>query len=201
MSDKLKQNNYLVIDDFVDIKTANILCEQFKDDIKNNPDKFPKDTQCPKSFSIYNYRPFLEIFVNKTSYISELIGEPVLPTYCYARLYQNGEVLEKHTDRESCEISVTLNLYKDKDWDIFFTKPNGEKSALNLASGQAALYLGCESEHWRNAFEGEEYIQVFFHYVKSNGKNWHHCFDRPNQVKSLVNERMQEIFNYNLGRV
>jgi hypothetical protein len=197
MIEQLKQNNYLFVDNFIDVKKANILYEKFKEDINNNPNNFTKDSQCPKSFATYNYRPFLELLVNKTSYISELIGEPVLPTYCYARLYQKGEVLEKHKDRPSCEISITLNLFKDKDWDIFFTKPNGEKTSLNMSAGQAALYLGCESEHWRDAFEGDEYAQVFLHYVRSNGQNWQHCFDAPHQFEELFNQRMQSLFEQN----
>ena len=36
-----------------------------------------------------------------------LIGKEVLPTYSYARLYTEGEILSKHKDRPSCEISVT----------------------------------------------------------------------------------------------
>jgi hypothetical protein len=197
MIEQLKQNNYLFVENFIDVKKAHILYEKFKEDINNNPNNFQKDSQCPKSFSVFNYKPFLELLVNKTSYISELIGEPVLPTYCYARLYQKGEVLEKHKDRPSCEISITLNLFKDKDWDIFFTKPNGEKTSLNMSAGQAALYLGCESEHWRDAFEGDEYAQVFLHYVRSNGQNWQHCFDAPHQFEGLFNQRMQSLFEQN----
>lgn len=197
MIEQLKQNNYLFIDNFISIEKAQELYKQFKKDLENNPNGFQKDEQCPKSFGIYNYRPFLELLTNKTSYISELIGEPVLPTYTYARLYQKGEVLEKHKDRPSCEISVTLNLGGNKDWEIFFTKPNGEKVSLNMSAGQAALYLGCESEHWRDAFEGDEYAQVFLHYVRSNGQNWQHCFDFPHQFDGFFNQRMQEFYKQN----
>jgi hypothetical protein len=177
----LIKNNYLFLDNFITKKEAKNLYTQFKKDIETYPNEFKKDPQCPNSFAIYNYKPFLELLVNKTSYISELIGEAVLATYSYARLYQNGEILKKHTDRPSCEISVTLNLGGDKDWEIFFTKPNGEQISLNITQGQGALYLGMQSEHWRDAFEGQEYAQVFLHYVRSNGPNWIHCFDRINQ--------------------
>ena len=174
----LKDNNYLFIDSFITKEEANDLYKQFKLNIKTRPNEFTKDVQCPKSFAIYNYRLFLELLTNKTSYISELIGEPVLPTYSYARLYKKDEILEKHTDREACEISVTLNLGGDKDWKIFFTKPNGEIVSINLKPGQAAIYLGIISEHWREKFEGEEYAQVFLHYVRSRGEHWQHCFDQ-----------------------
>ena len=195
MIEQLKQNNYLFVENFIDVEKANTLYKQFKSDINNYPSHFTKDIQCPNSFAVYNYKPFLEILANKTSYISELIGEPVLPTYSYARLYQKGEVLKKHTDRPSCEISISLNLYKDKDWDIFFTKPNGEKTSLNIGVGQAALYLGVESEHWRDAFEGNEYAQVFLHYVRSNGQHWENVFDFTYKFEKLFNKELNIFLN------
>ena len=32
------------------------------------------------------------------------------PTYSYARIYKTGDILHRHKDRFSCEISTTLNL-------------------------------------------------------------------------------------------
>ena len=37
-------------------------------------------------------------------------GLKVLPTYTYARIYKTGDILERHKDRPSCEISTTVNL-------------------------------------------------------------------------------------------
>jgi hypothetical protein len=178
MINKLQENNYLIVDSFISEKEAQELYDQFKLDIENYPKAFRNDEQCPKSLAIYNYRPFLELLVNKTYKISELIGEPVLPTYCYSRLYKKGEELLKHTDRPSCEISITLNIGGDKDWEIFFTKPNGEVVSVNLKPGQCAIYLGMISEHWREKFKGKEYGQVFLHYVRSRGEYWTYCFDK-----------------------
>jgi uncharacterized Rmd1/YagE family protein len=178
MNKILQDNNYLLIDNFISHEKALNLYNQFKEDIKSNPELFNYDPQCPKSLAIYDYRPFLELLIEKISFMSEIMGEPMFPTYCYSRLYKNDEVLEKHKDRNSCEVSVTLNLGGDKDWDIFFTKPNGDIVSCNLKPGQAVIYLGIISEHWRNAFEGQEYGQVFLHYVKAKGENWIYYFDK-----------------------
>lgn len=172
-------NNYIVINDFIPPEQALILYETFKNDCKNNPEVFIKDPQCPKSPAIYDYRWFLELLVEKTPLMAQIIEEPVLPTYCYARLYANGDDLKKHTDREACEYSVTLHLGSDgTDWDISFTKPNGEEVSVNLKPGQAVVYLGCISTHWRDKFEGQEYGQVFLHYVRSRAENWDCYFDK-----------------------
>ena len=34
----------------------------------------------------------------------------LVPTYSYQRIYKKGDILKRHIDRNSCEISATLNL-------------------------------------------------------------------------------------------
>lgn len=182
--EQLIENNYLVIDNFVDENYAKTLYKLFKKDSEQNPEVFINDKQCPNSLAFYDWRWFLELLVERTSILNQILEEPLLPTYSYARIYKKGEILEKHTDRESCEISVSVHLDGDgTPWDIFFTKPNGESVALSLKSGQAVVYLGCISEHWREAFNGEHYGQVFLHYVKSRGSNWIYYFDKYKDFK------------------
>jgi predicted 2-oxoglutarate/Fe(II)-dependent dioxygenase YbiX len=106
------------------------------------------------------------------------LGEPVIPTYTYARVCKNGSILERHRDREACEISITLHLSGDNKWPIHIQKPNGEEVELVLESGEAMMYLGCSADHWRNQFQGQEYVQVFLHYVRSRGENAWAAFDK-----------------------
>jgi predicted 2-oxoglutarate/Fe(II)-dependent dioxygenase YbiX len=80
---------------------------------------------------------------------------------------------------------LTLHLGGDSEWPISIKKPNGEEVSLNLKSGDAMMYLGCEAEHWRDQFKGTEFIQVFLHYVKSRGANSFAYFDKsknPNET-------------------
>ena len=100
------------------------------------------------------------------------------PAYSFARIYKNGDVLKRHKDRFSCEISTTMNLGGD-DWPIYLSPnenvgiPDGKKITLeskakgikvDLKPGDMLVYSGCELEHWRNKFKGKECIQVFLHY-------------------------------------
>jgi hypothetical protein len=91
------------------------------------------------------------------------------PAYTYARIYKKGDVLERHKDRFSCEISTTMNLGGDS-WDIYL-EPSGEMGRkgikIKLDPGDMLVYRGCELEHWRNKFKGQECIQVFLHYNNS----------------------------------
>ena len=87
------------------------------------------------------------------------------PTYSYWRMYTKLADLKKHTDRPSCEISVTAMIGSDgTSWPIFI---GGKEIELN--DGDAVIYLGCEIPHWREEFLGDWHAQVFFHYVDSNG--------------------------------
>jgi hypothetical protein len=43
--------------------------------------------------------------------------------------------------------------------------------AIDLESGDAAIYLGCEVKHWRDEFQGDFQNQVFLHYVDKHGIN------------------------------
>jgi hypothetical protein len=40
-----------------------------------------------------------------------------------------------------------------------------------MEPGDAAIYLGCEIEHWREEFKGDWHAQTFLHYVDKNGQN------------------------------
>jgi hypothetical protein len=94
----------------------------------------------------------------------------LFPTYSYFRVYSRGDVLDKHTDRPSCEISLSLCLgYEaERPWPLLVEGPAG-MSSIELAPGDALLYRGIECPHWREAMDGEHTAQVFLHYVDQNG--------------------------------
>ncbi len=102
-----------------------------------------------------------------TEAISDL---KLFPTYSYFRVYHRGDVLARHTDRESCEISLSLCLgYQGENpWPLLVEGPEGA-SSIELAPGDALLYRGIECPHWREALAGESHAQVFLHYVDQTG--------------------------------
>ena len=130
MNELITNNNYIHIPNFIPPERAKELAKQFIAFCNEN--NLQGDAQIPESHSAYNYHGFLELLCEKTPEISEFLGEPVLPTYSYARVYREGAILERHRDREACEISVTLHLSGDSEWPIYIQKPNGEEIELNL---------------------------------------------------------------------
>jgi hypothetical protein len=176
MNKNIIKDNFIYIPNFITPERSYELAKRFTKFCKEN--KLPGDGQIPESHSAYNYIDFLELLCEKTPEVSRFLGETVLPTYTYARVYHKGSVLERHRDREACEISLTLHLGGDSEWPIFIQKPNGEEVELNLHKGDAMLYRGDIADHWRDKFEGKEYVQVFLHYVRSRGDNNWAFFDR-----------------------
>jgi len=173
------QNNYLHVPGFITDDEAQLLAKEFKEYCKKF--NIQGDPQAPNSHAMYNFLPFVKLLVKKISHVNELLGEEVLPTYTYARVYKNGSVLERHRDRPACEISFTINLEKDTDWPLYFQRPDNSEAQVKLTPGDAVLYLGCQADHWRNKFEGKEHTQLFMHYVRSNGtKSWA-FFDKQQQ--------------------
>lgn len=177
MNAQLEQNNFLFVPNFISQEQAQLLQKQFKE--LEESGEYTKDGQAPNSPAIYNFKPFLELLCQKTPEVSALLEEPVLPTYTYARIYKNKEVLERHRDRPACEISLTLHIAGDAAWDISIQKPSKEEVTLSLNPGDAMIYLGCIADHWRDTpFTGQNYSQVFLHYVRSNGDNAWTYFDK-----------------------
>ena len=176
MDDQLLENNYVVVPGFITRERAISLSEEFKLYCKEN--NLSGDSQVELSEAKYDYISFLELLCEKTPEISEIIGETVLLTYTYARIYANGATLKPHVDRKACEISLTVNLDCDTPWDICIETTTGEKRSIKLNPGDAMIYLGCSAIHWRDKFEGIFCSQVFLHYVRSRGPYASVYFDK-----------------------
>jgi hypothetical protein len=173
------QNNYLHVPGFITPDEALLFSKNFKSYCEKF--KVGGDPQAPDSSAVYDYMPFVQLLVEMVPEVSELLGEKVLPTYTYARVYKKGSELNRHRDRPACEISLTVNLSKDIDWPIYFQRPDNSQACFELSPGDAIMYLGCQSDHWREKFAGAEHTQLFMHYVRSNGpKSWAY-FDKRQQ--------------------
>ena len=122
------------------------------------------DEQVLNTYSIYGDTAMENLLIKLKPKMEEATGEKLIEMYSYSRLYKNGDILKKHTDRFACEISTTLNLGGDM-WPIFLKKDD-RTLQVNLDKGDMLVYRGCELEHWRNSFEGQNCGQVFLHYNK-----------------------------------
>jgi len=140
------------------------------------------DPQVPGTYSHYADIAMETLLQKVLPVMEKHTGYQLYPTYSYARIYKKGDVLKRHKDRFSCEVSCTLNLGGDK-WPIFleakknvgkpdnkkyFAESNNKGTSLLLNPGDCLAYHGELLEHWREAFQGEDCIQVFLHYNRKN---------------------------------
>ena len=132
----------------------------------NSPDAKPDD-QVPNTPALYD-DPAMVVLLHSQLYdVKKYTGVDLKPTYAYLRVYKNGDVLHRHTDREACEYSVSMTLkreHKDEIWPLYLETDKVYETLLD--EGDALIYKGIENPHWRDKFEGERLAQVFLHYVR-----------------------------------
>ena len=135
------------------------------------------DEQVPNTYSHYSDIVMETLLQKAQTIMEEKTNLVLIPNYSYARIYKKGDVLHRHKDRFSCEISTTLNLGGDP-WPIFiepdetkgksteqgYVSDNTKGIEVNLNPGDMLVYRGNILEHWREAFDGENCGQVFLHY-------------------------------------
>ena len=141
----------------------------------------PDDSQIPNTPSFYGDWVMENLSDFLLPKIESAAGMKLLPTYTYFRVYKAGDILEKHRDRPSCEISISMSLRKKgKIWPIYINNTDYKKehnlegegctTSIMMEEGDAVLYRGCEVDHWREAYtEGTKLAQAFLHYVDANG--------------------------------
>ena len=142
------------------------------------------DTQIPGAFAKYGDWVMETLLMYMIPIMKAKTGLELIPTYSYTRLYEKGNILRRHKDRPSCEVSTTLHL-GGGEWPIFIDpsggdfvideykeihRPGAPKGVrIDLKIGDMLIYAGCELEHWREPFEGNICSQVFLHYNHANG--------------------------------
>jgi len=149
------------------------------------------DEQVPDSISASNGDPgFESLMFNIHNKMEQCTGLELIPSYTYRRLYKKGNVLLKHKDRPSCEISATIKLSDSGgyNWPIWMVD-----TPYLLEDGDAVIYRGCDLEHWRERCEGpDNYVigQVFTHFVDKNGPYTSFAYDR-HQMRQNVFESLK----------
>jgi len=172
--------NYMLLQrDAVDFMTKNNKVNLFNPFIGTRT-----DPQVPGAYSKYGDWVMDALLMYMIPIMKAKTGLELIPTYSYTRLYEKGNILKRHKDRPSCEISTTLHL-GGNEWPIFLDpsgqdfvideyknihKPGAPKGVrVDLKIGDMLIYSGCELEHWREPFQGNICSQVFLHYNHANG--------------------------------
>ena len=147
------------------------------------------------AFEVYghHYKPMLYFLWGLTPTMSEIVGRELLPTYDYFRIYREGDVCRVHSDRYSCEHSLSLTLdYSDGEpWPLEIGKERVEPSSrveedfggepyrsVEMAIGDALLYQGVHHRHGRMTPNPNGWsAHLFLHWVDREGPYRDQAFD------------------------
>lgn len=144
----------------------------------------------------YHYPMFAAFHWGLTGRIQSEIGVPILPTYCYFRLYGAGDICRVHGDRPACEhsLSLTLGYGDDKPWPLEVARraiaepfaradtafaPEEDAVAVEMATGDAVLYRGVHHHHGRTTPNPNRWsAHLFLHWVERDGAFASEAFDK-----------------------
>jgi len=172
-----KKNKYKIVKNAIPMDVANFVHDYFlmkrevflrmkkSKYISKYNDDWGKmgDEQCPQSYNHYSDVAMDTILSLLTDKMNKETGLKLSPTYSYARIYNKGESLEKHTDRYSCEVSTTLCLGGDV-WPIWLTDTKGKdiEVKFHLPSIDEELELSLSSLLQPKMSMAEKNKNVFF---------------------------------------
>lgn len=134
-----------------------------------------------------------------TFHAAEACGKVLLPSYNLARKYWKGSLLRRHTDRDACEYSMTLNFAThEKPW-TFYCEVDGREIGVDLSPGDGLYYTGMTVPHWREKLETDYCYQVFFHWVDKYGPCIDYAWEgkmrpfKPRQTAGTYKEPFDEL--------
>lgn len=145
----------------------------------------------------YNFPKFKQIHYSIGKKIEKIIGKELYPTYFFDRFYFVGQELVPHTDRQACEISISIHISTNlkEPWFFEIETPYDENHKIHCEPGDGVIYRGCDAKHWRKPLpsrynkiqralrkvqrkkDDTYYHQIFFHYVLSNGHRVNFAYD------------------------
>ena len=200
-----KDHNYVVIRNFISKEQAAFIYEYCKLvankawTMKNarypayrpHMDGTFEDQQVPGTYSNYADPVMETLLAQALPGMRKVTGLNLMPTYSYWRLYKQGDILKRHKDRPSCEVSTTLCLGYDNsnlkgkkenwetyDWPMWVDEScgTGNKGVpIHMKPGDMIVYRGCIVEHWREPFIGNNHAQVFLHFNDVDGPFKDNC--------------------------
>lgn len=132
------------------------------------------DAQSSRRYIAHNESVARFFHHHLTPMVARVAGEEVKPSYVYVASYQGGASLEKHTDREQCEFSVSLCLDYSPEpslqtpWPLQLHTKSGMVTVFQ-GIGDGLLYRGRELPHSRQPLpNGHTSTSIFFHYVRKD---------------------------------
>lgn len=185
---EFKEKGYTLIKNAIKPDLSNVITQYALFD--EMQDFSPDDYQVPKAHSKYADPAMEAMLLHIHPLMEKSTGLELYPTYSFYRVYRNGDVLEPHKDRPSCEISATVCFNYSYD-DSKYTWPIiMDGNEVEMKPGDIVVYRGVDLEHSRKEFTppgNDWHVQAFLHYVDANGPYADYRYDKRNSIGDLKN--------------
>lgn len=148
------------------------------------------------------YKPMTTFLWGLTPIVSEMIGIDLLPSYCFFRIYQAGDICRVHSDRDACQhsLSLTLAYADDKPWEfnvgkspIETAQPFAESfdpepyATVVMKPGDAVLYQGPRYRHGRIQPNPNRWsAHMFLHWVAKDGPYTAQAFEGVGPIPDKI---------------
>jgi hypothetical protein len=177
--ESFQKYKYLKIKNLLPDDICKIAKQYFMFDMMNGFHSEKTDDRFPNTHGRYADLLSETLLLYAKPEIEKHIGLELIPTYSFFRIYNPGDTLMFHRDRDACEITCSITIgtnYHEVDeiWPLMIdAKGRNAIARLLLGPGDAAVYKGCELAHGRGMWEYDNenayHIQLMLHYVDANG--------------------------------
>jgi hypothetical protein len=161
----LSATGVVVVPDFIDQRLARMLYTMLL--LRQHRGEGKRDDHMPTALSFWGDSPLDAFHLSMLPEVEAVVVGPLLPTYCYARLYGHGDTLHRHHDREACEIVASVHLGYRGTAPPPISFATGQ--AVTQRPGDAVVFHGAAIDHWRDAFLGDNFGQIFMNFVRADG--------------------------------
>lgn len=165
-NDDLEKNGFLVVKNLWDpeelyhpVPRERGMMTYFPPFKVNSFQHVQEDAQVPGSLIRYRYPQYKLIHSKLRKKVQEYVGRKINNTFYNDRFYFEGQSLQRHLQRDACEIAVTIlvSTNLDLDWPILIKTPDqytdkskstilvpGDEQPIVLQPGDGLIYKGCE---------------------------------------------------------
>lgn len=155
----------VAVPEFIDARLARVLHTMLL--LRAHRGEGKRDDHMPSALSFWGDSTLDAFHLAVLPQVEEVVDSPLLPTYCYARLYSRGDTLHRHHDREACEIVTSIHLGCSGAAPPPICFATGDE--IGQQPGDAVVFRGATIDHWRGTFTGQQFGQVFMNFVRADG--------------------------------
>ena len=188
-----REQGYLALPGFVPTDVTHALLGMMKGDLMRGGVSFDQLKRkhallAAEAVEVYgmHYLPLTTFLWGMTPAVTALVGHDLRPTYCYFRMYREGDLCFVHSDRHACEHSLSLLLAAsdDKPWPLDVGSQHidtprqradpdfGDETygSVPMLPGDAVLYQGVHRAHGRLMPNPNRWsAHLFLHWVDPAG--------------------------------